>query len=111
MQQTDLAATLAVGLGLPVPRHSVGSLLFPVVEGQAVREQLRVLHLNAVQLSRLLQENVPSFKNGESVSGCRRRVTIRPPLPSVHLVRLCLRGIASPSPRPRLLPVGNTHEC
>ncbi|XP_006919115.1 GPI ethanolamine phosphate transferase 2 isoform X4 [Pteropus alecto] len=62
VQQTDLAATLAVGLGLPIPKHSVGSLLFPIVEGKAMREQLRFLHLNAVQLSKLLQENVPSFK-------------------------------------------------
>ncbi|XP_016051348.1 PREDICTED: GPI ethanolamine phosphate transferase 2 isoform X2 [Miniopterus natalensis] len=61
-QQTDLAATLAIGLGLPIPKHSVGHLLFPVVEGRAMREQLRFLHLNTVQLSRLLQENVPSYE-------------------------------------------------
>ncbi|XP_031799135.1 GPI ethanolamine phosphate transferase 2 isoform X3 [Sarcophilus harrisii] len=62
VQQTDLAATLAVGLGLPIPKNSVGSLLFPVVEGATMREQLRFLHLNSVQLSRLLQENVPMFE-------------------------------------------------
>ncbi|XP_035581957.1 GPI ethanolamine phosphate transferase 2 isoform X1 [Zalophus californianus] len=61
VQQTDLAATLAIGLGLPIPGSSVGSLLFPTVEGRPVREQLRFLHLNAVQLSKLLQENVPSY--------------------------------------------------
>lgn len=33
-----------------------------------MRVQLRLLHLNAVQLSRLLQENVPSYERGES--GC-----------------------------------------
>lgn len=65
-QQTDLAPTLAVGLGLPIPKHSVGSLLFPVVQGRALREQLRLLHLNAVQLSSLLQENVPLPGRGES---------------------------------------------
>uniref|UniRef100_A0A8I3MGY0 Phosphatidylinositol glycan anchor biosynthesis class G (EMM blood group) n=2 Tax=Canis lupus familiaris TaxID=9615 RepID=A0A8I3MGY0_CANLF len=62
VQQTDLAATLAIGLGLPIPGNSVGSLLFPTVEGRPVREQLRFLHLNAVQLSKLLQENVPSYE-------------------------------------------------
>ncbi|XP_051684262.2 GPI ethanolamine phosphate transferase 2 isoform X3 [Oryctolagus cuniculus] len=62
VQQTDLAATLAVGLGLPIPKDSVGSLLFPVVEGKPMREQLRFLHLNTVQLSKLLQENVPSYE-------------------------------------------------
>ncbi|XP_048219862.1 GPI ethanolamine phosphate transferase 2 isoform X5 [Perognathus longimembris pacificus] len=62
VQQTDLAATLAIGLGLPIPKDSVGSLLFPVVEGKPIREQLRFLHLNTVQLSKLLQENVPSYE-------------------------------------------------
>ncbi|KAM6150973.1 GPI ethanolamine phosphate transferase 2 isoform 2-T3 [Erethizon dorsatum] len=62
VQQTDLAATLAIGLGLPIPKGSIGSLLFPVVERRPMREQLRFLHLNAVQLSRLLQENVPSYE-------------------------------------------------
>ncbi|XP_062964064.1 GPI ethanolamine phosphate transferase 2 isoform X2 [Cynocephalus volans] len=62
VQQTDLAATLAIGLGLPIPKDSVGSLLFPVVEGKPMREQLRFLQLNTVQLSKLLQENVPSYE-------------------------------------------------
>ncbi|XP_054564862.1 GPI ethanolamine phosphate transferase 2 isoform X3 [Eptesicus fuscus] len=62
VQQTDLAATLAVGLGLPIPQHSVGRFLFPVVQGRAMREQLRFLHLNAVQLSRLLQASVPVYE-------------------------------------------------
>ncbi|XP_068928819.1 GPI ethanolamine phosphate transferase 2 isoform X1 [Petaurus breviceps papuanus] len=62
VQQTDLAATLAVGLGLPIPKNSVGRLLFPIVEGATMREQLRFLHLNSVQLSRLLQENVPMYE-------------------------------------------------
>ncbi|KAK7803625.1 hypothetical protein U0070_002520 [Myodes glareolus] len=62
VQQTDLAATLAIGLGLPIPKDSVGSLLFPVIEGKSMREQLRFLHLNTLQLSKLLQENVPSYE-------------------------------------------------
>ncbi|XP_060044383.1 GPI ethanolamine phosphate transferase 2 isoform X2 [Erinaceus europaeus] len=62
VQQTDLAVTLAVGLGLPIPKNSVGSLLFPVIEGKPMREQLRFLHLNSVQLSKLLQESVPSYE-------------------------------------------------
>ncbi|KAL1789353.1 GPI ethanolamine phosphate transferase 2 isoform X1 [Sigmodon hispidus] len=62
VQQTDLAATLAIGLGLPIPKDSVGSLLFPVIEGKPMREKLRFLHLNTLQLSKLLQENVPSYE-------------------------------------------------
>ncbi|XP_058157996.1 GPI ethanolamine phosphate transferase 2 isoform X4 [Dasypus novemcinctus] len=62
VQQTDLAATLAIGLGLPIPKNNIGSFLFPIVEGRPMREQLRFLHLNTVQLSRLLQENVPLYE-------------------------------------------------
>ncbi|XP_027401097.1 GPI ethanolamine phosphate transferase 2 isoform X2 [Bos indicus x Bos taurus] len=61
IQQTDLAATLSIGLGLPIPKSNTGGLMFPVVEGRPMREQLRFLHLNTVQLSKLLQENVPSY--------------------------------------------------
>ena len=70
LQQTDLAAAISIGLGLPIPKSSIGSLLFPVVEGKPMREQLRFLHLNTVQLSKLLQENVPSYKKGKPVTCC-----------------------------------------
>ncbi|XP_025954482.2 GPI ethanolamine phosphate transferase 2 [Dromaius novaehollandiae] len=62
VQQTDLATTLAVGLGLPISRNSVGNLILPVVGGKTMREQLRFLHLNGFQLSRLLQENTPAYE-------------------------------------------------
>ncbi|XP_042305531.1 GPI ethanolamine phosphate transferase 2 isoform X1 [Sceloporus undulatus] len=62
VQQTDLAVTLALGLGLPISRNSVGKLLMPVVQQKTMREQLRYLHLNGFQLSRLLQENVPAYE-------------------------------------------------
>ncbi|XP_060093042.1 GPI ethanolamine phosphate transferase 2 isoform X2 [Heteronotia binoei] len=62
VQQTDLAVTLAIGLGLPISRNSVGKLLLPVVQQKTMREQLRYLHLNGFQLSRLLQENTPAYE-------------------------------------------------
>nr|XP_033772681.1 GPI ethanolamine phosphate transferase 2 isoform X2 [Geotrypetes seraphini] len=62
IQQTDLAPTLAVSLGLPISRNSLGKLILPVVEGRTLREQLRFLHLNGFQLSRLLQENMPAYE-------------------------------------------------
>ncbi|XP_009872262.1 PREDICTED: GPI ethanolamine phosphate transferase 2-like, partial [Apaloderma vittatum] len=62
VQQTDLASTLAVGLGLPISRNSVGNLILPVVEAKTMREQLRFVHLNGFQLSRLLQENTPAYE-------------------------------------------------
>uniref|UniRef100_A0A8C6B8Z5 Phosphatidylinositol glycan anchor biosynthesis class G (EMM blood group) n=1 Tax=Monodon monoceros TaxID=40151 RepID=A0A8C6B8Z5_MONMO len=72
IQQTDLAATLSIGLGLPIPKSSIGNLIFPVVEGKPMREQLRFLHLNTVQLSKLLQENVPSYKKGPRAASAQR---------------------------------------
>ena len=77
VQQTDLAATLSVGLGLPIPKSNTGSLLFRVVEGRPVREQLRLLHLNTVQLSKLLQENVPSYKKGKPASSADAPAMLR----------------------------------
>ncbi|XP_025905725.1 GPI ethanolamine phosphate transferase 2 isoform X2 [Nothoprocta perdicaria] len=62
VQQTDLATTLAVGLGLPISKNSVGNLILPIVGGKTMREQLRFLHLNGFQLSRLLQENTPAYE-------------------------------------------------
>ncbi|XP_010120629.1 PREDICTED: GPI ethanolamine phosphate transferase 2, partial [Chlamydotis macqueenii] len=62
VHQTDLASTLAVGLGLPISRNSVGNLILPVVGGKTLREQLRFVHLNGFQLSRLLQENTPAYE-------------------------------------------------
>ncbi|XP_061874112.1 GPI ethanolamine phosphate transferase 2 isoform X4 [Colius striatus] len=62
VQQTDLASTLAVSLGLPISRNSVGKLILPVVGGKTMREQLRFVHLNGFQLSRLLQENTPAYE-------------------------------------------------
>ncbi|KAJ8783537.1 hypothetical protein J1605_009242 [Eschrichtius robustus] len=52
----------SAGCPLTSPKGSVGRLIFPVVEGKPMREQLRFLHLNTVQLSKLLQENVPSYR-------------------------------------------------
>ncbi|XP_025933869.1 GPI ethanolamine phosphate transferase 2 isoform X11 [Apteryx rowi] len=67
VQQTDLATTLAVGLGLPISRNSVGNLILPVVGDKTMREQLRFLHLNGFQLSRLLQENTPAYEKDQKV--------------------------------------------
>lgn len=105
-QQTDLAPTLAVGLGLPIPKHSVGSLLSPVVQGRALREQLRLLHLNAVQLSRLLQENVPLHGRGESplVANVGRHLPVLPPKHSIGPWADYVSALRTLSPT-----VSNTH--
>uniref|UniRef100_A0A9J7YNL1 Phosphatidylinositol glycan anchor biosynthesis class G (EMM blood group) n=1 Tax=Cyprinus carpio carpio TaxID=630221 RepID=A0A9J7YNL1_CYPCA len=58
-QQVDLTPTLALGLGLPISKNSVGHLIPAVFE--EFREQLRLLQINGHQLSRLLQDSNPTF--------------------------------------------------
>lgn len=76
-----------------------------------MREQLRFLHLNTVQLSKLLQENVPSFQKGECV-GAADAVRLCLPAVAICAPRLSLRrgmvSLPSETPPP---PVGNTHKC
>ncbi|XP_067900533.1 GPI ethanolamine phosphate transferase 2 isoform X1 [Heterodontus francisci] len=62
VEQTDLASTLALGLGLPIPRNNLGRLILTVLEERSLREQLRYLHLNGYQLSRLVQESIPAYE-------------------------------------------------
>ncbi|XP_069482460.1 GPI ethanolamine phosphate transferase 2 [Ambystoma mexicanum] len=62
VHQTDVSPTLAVGLGLPISKSSVGNIIFPLIGSRTVREQLRFLHLNGFQLSKLLQENLPTYE-------------------------------------------------
>ncbi|XP_063311577.1 GPI ethanolamine phosphate transferase 2 isoform X2 [Pelobates fuscus] len=67
LQQTDLTPTLAISLGLPIPRNNLGMLIHPVVEHELMRQQLRFFHLNGYQLSTLLRENLKSSENDVGV--------------------------------------------
>ncbi|XP_048394483.1 GPI ethanolamine phosphate transferase 2 isoform X2 [Stegostoma tigrinum] len=62
VEQTDLTSTLALGFGLPIPRNSLGHLILSVLEEKSLREQLRYLHLNGYQLSKLVQESIPTYE-------------------------------------------------
>uniref|UniRef100_A0A672QDE1 Phosphatidylinositol glycan anchor biosynthesis class G (EMM blood group) n=1 Tax=Sinocyclocheilus grahami TaxID=75366 RepID=A0A672QDE1_SINGR len=61
LEQVDLTPTLALGLGLPISKNSVGHLIPAVFEELSLREQLRLLQINGHQLSRLLQDSNPTF--------------------------------------------------
>ncbi|KAK2890811.1 hypothetical protein Q8A67_013454 [Cirrhinus molitorella] len=61
LEQVDLTPTLALGLGLPISKNSVGHLISAVFEELSLREQLRLLQINGHQLSRLLQDSSPTF--------------------------------------------------
>ncbi|XP_055015568.1 GPI ethanolamine phosphate transferase 2 [Boleophthalmus pectinirostris] len=62
VEQVDLAPSLALGLGLPVPQNSVGRVLPQILEGLSLRDQLRLLHLNGHQLNRLLRDSLPEHQ-------------------------------------------------
>lgn len=65
VEQVDLTPTLALGLGLPISRNSVGRLIPAVVEDAPLRDRLRYLHLNGHQLSCLLRDSVAEHLKGE----------------------------------------------
>ncbi|XP_018425316.1 PREDICTED: GPI ethanolamine phosphate transferase 2 isoform X2 [Nanorana parkeri] len=67
IQQTDLAPTLALGLGLPISRSSLGTFITAVVDHKTMREQLRFLHLNGHQLCMLLKENMEAYEKDEGL--------------------------------------------
>ncbi|XP_075899504.1 GPI ethanolamine phosphate transferase 2, catalytic subunit [Nelusetta ayraudi] len=62
VEQVDLTPTLALGLGLPISQNSVGRVIPDVLEEASLRDQLRFLHLNGHQLSRLLRDSTPSYQ-------------------------------------------------
>ncbi|XP_055080849.1 GPI ethanolamine phosphate transferase 2 [Periophthalmus magnuspinnatus] len=62
VEQVDLAPSLALGLGLPIPQNSVGRVLTQILEGLSLRDQLRLLHLNGHQLSCLLRDSLPEYQ-------------------------------------------------
>jgi ethanolaminephosphotransferase len=54
-----MVPTLALQLGVPIPKNSVGVMLAPLFVTLPYNEQLRMLELNAWQLFRLLQVRSP----------------------------------------------------
>ncbi|CAL9706618.1 unnamed protein product [Knipowitschia caucasica] len=75
VEQVDLAPSLALGLGLPVPRSSVGRVLPQILEELPLRDQLRLLHQNALQLSRLVQDTNQDYE--KDVGWEQFRVAVR----------------------------------
>lgn len=76
VEQVDLTPTLALGLGLPISRNSVGRVIPDVLEEASLRDQLRFLHLNGHQLSRLLRDSTPSYQKGGSDAHAARSLRI-----------------------------------
>jgi ethanolaminephosphotransferase len=57
----DLAPTLALLFGIPIPKNNIGVLLPEVLNSLTDDQKLRTLELNSWQILRLLQAQMPAF--------------------------------------------------
>ncbi|WOK96220.1 GPI ethanolamine phosphate transferase 2 isoform X1 [Canna indica] len=65
--QVDIAPTLALLLGVPIPSNNIGILLRGMFDNLTDEQRLRALQLNSWQLLRLLQAHSPSLLCGNSM--------------------------------------------
>ncbi|KAL4197269.1 hypothetical protein AMTRI_Chr04g250260 [Amborella trichopoda] len=68
ISQVDMAPTLALLLGVPIPKNNVGILIRGIFDSLTDRHCLRALELNSWQLLRLLKAHVPGFSCRNSMS-------------------------------------------
>ncbi|XP_061352050.1 GPI ethanolamine phosphate transferase 2-like isoform X3 [Gastrolobium bilobum] len=59
--QVDLAPTLALLFGVPIPKNNIGVLISQMVDSLTEDQKLRALQLNSWQLFRLLQAQLPGL--------------------------------------------------
>ncbi|KAL6911592.1 hypothetical protein ACP4OV_000397 [Aristida adscensionis] len=59
--QVDLAPTLALLFGVPIPKNNIGVVLLKLFNSLTDEQKLRTLELNSWQISRLLQAHIPDF--------------------------------------------------
>lgn len=64
VNQVDIAPTLALLFGVPIPKNNVGVMIPGMIDSLKDMQQLRALQLNSWQLLRLLQKQVPGFPCG-----------------------------------------------
>ncbi|MCO5559990.1 hypothetical protein L7F22_013594 [Adiantum nelumboides] len=70
--QVDLVPTLAMLLGVPIPKNSVGVLLPQLFDTLPAGERLRVLEVNAWQISKLLRVRYPKAPCISSICSGKR---------------------------------------
>ena len=68
VEQIDLAPTLSLMLGLPVPQNSLGTVIVDALSGLTIRQKLSATYINAQQLLRVLENNVGNYKQGGQVA-------------------------------------------
>ncbi|CAK8537153.1 unnamed protein product [Lathyrus sativus] len=59
--QVDIAPTLALLFGVPIPKNNIGVLISQTVNSMTDEQNLRALQLNSWQLFRLLQAQLPDL--------------------------------------------------
>uniref|UniRef100_A0A8R7QRZ8 GPI ethanolamine phosphate transferase 2 C-terminal domain-containing protein n=1 Tax=Triticum urartu TaxID=4572 RepID=A0A8R7QRZ8_TRIUA len=65
--QVDLAPTLALLFGIPIPKNNIGVLLPELFNSLTDDQKLRTLELNSWQILRLLEEQRPAFCSEDCV--------------------------------------------
>jgi len=68
VKQIDLAVTLCLLLGLPIPRNSLGVLLVPAFTGLPLTEQLKAAYVNARQVLAVVADNVEDIERRKLMS-------------------------------------------
>lgn len=69
VQQIDLAPTLSLLLGVPIPLNSLGGVIPELVEDMLPpREVLRGFQVNTHQLASALHKNVADVRAGKEIS-------------------------------------------
>ncbi|KAE9613326.1 putative Type I phosphodiesterase/nucleotide pyrophosphatase/phosphate transferase [Lupinus albus] len=81
--QVDIAPTLALLFGVPIPKNNVGVLISQMIDSMTDVQKLRALQLNSWQLFRLLQAQLPGLScrnfpcdafvtnSGHTISECK----------------------------------------
>ncbi|XP_064624734.1 GPI ethanolamine phosphate transferase 2-like [Lineus longissimus] len=64
--QIDIAPTLSLLLGLPIPQNSLGAASPGALHGLPIRMKLHAMQINTHQLAKVYRQNVPSYKSDDN---------------------------------------------
>ncbi|CAC5374469.1 PIGG [Mytilus coruscus] len=62
IEQIDLAPTLSLLLGTPIPKNNLGTVVTDVFTGYNIQQKLVALMVNGLQVSEVLQHNVADYE-------------------------------------------------
>ncbi|KAG0494659.1 hypothetical protein HPP92_005653 [Vanilla planifolia] len=76
--QVDIAPTLALLFGVPIPKNNIGVLIIEAFNSLADEYKLRALELNSWQLLRLLQVHLPGLLCGDMMDAVNGKQALLP---------------------------------